>query len=106
MLSEINESSSDSSSINSEDTNEDKDAESLLPDMTIKNEDTVKSKLRKTLSYKMRKFLFHGSFYVVGVCILIAGGVASQFHPHVDPEEFLNCTIFENGSNSSDFNLL
>lgn len=52
----------------------------------------------KKLSYKMRKLLLHGSFYVIGICILIAGGVSSRFHPHVDPEEYANCSSFHNSS--------
>lgn len=46
----------------------------------------------KTLFYKMRKLLIHGSFVVVGASVLIAGGVSSHYHPHVDPEEYGNCT--------------
>ena len=73
------------------------DTENLLSEsMELKNvaeeqEDTVVA-LSKPLPYKMRKLLIHGSFYVVGACTLIAGGVASRFHPHVDPDEYTNCT--------------
>ena len=54
--------------------------------------------IARKVSYKLKKLLLHGSFYVVGACILIAGGVSSHFHPHVDPEEYSNCTGFDNSS--------
>lgn len=58
---------------------------------------------RKTRSYKLRKLLLHGIFFVVGVSILIAGGVSSIFHPHVDTDQYSNCTAFDNNlSNFSD----
>ena len=50
---------------------------------------------------KMRKLFVHGSFYVIGLCILIGGGVSSRFHPHVDPEEYSNCSSFDNSSFTS-----
>ena len=53
----------------------------------------------KTRAYKLRKLLIHGSFFVVGVSILIAGGVSGTFHPHVDQDQYSNCT----SSNLSNF---
>ena len=52
----------------------------------------------KVSYYKIRKLLVHGSFYVIGLCVLIGGGIASRFHPHVDPEEYSNCSTFDNSS--------
>ena len=54
-----------------------------------------------SMSYKIRKLFIHGSFYIIGLCILIGGGVSSRFHPHVDPEEYSNCTDFDNSSYAS-----
>ena len=95
---------SDSSSVNST-CNDDGN---LLPDVelvdkandTAGNEEVVTEKvtLMAIFNYKTRKILIHGSFYVVGVCILIAGGVASRFHPHVDSDEYSNCTTFNDSS--------
>ena len=53
---------------------------------------------RRKPSYKIRKLMLHGSFYVVGISILVAGGISSRFNPHVDPEEYSNCTDFSNSS--------
>lgn len=53
-------------------------------------------------SYKLRKLVLHGSFFVVGICILIAGGISSRFHLYVDPVEYLNCTDYDNSSYFSD----
>ena len=57
-----------------------------------KDVDLVVSPPREALSYKIRKLFLHGSLFVVGVCFLVAGGVASRYHPYVDPEEYSNCT--------------
>ena len=56
------------------------------------------SRFNRRLSYKLRKILIHGSFYVIGLCILIGGGVSSRFHPHIDHGEYSNCTGSSNAS--------
>lgn len=103
-------SESDSSSLNS--LEDDKDTDNLLSDVELEGfpkdqhiEEAIHSTPRKYLSYKIRKVLFHGSFFVIGVCILVAGGVSSHYHPHVDPEEYYNCTTFSNSSYFSDITL-
>ena len=53
---------------------------------------------------RIKNLIFKGSFFVVGLAILVAGGVSSQFHPYVDTLAYSNCTNdFElmNRSNSS-----
>ena len=90
---------------------EERDTNMLLSDMEL--DDVVKNfSSRSTvegavvtrrhpqtiLSYKIRKLFLHGSFLVVGVCILVAGGVASRYHPYVDPEEYYNCSGLDNTS--------
>ena len=40
------------------------------------------------------RILSRGSFFAIGLAILVAGGVASNYHPyHVNPNEYNNCTI-------------
>ena len=41
---------------------------------------------------RIKKLIFKGSFFVVGLAILVAGGVSSQFHPYVDTVAYSNCT--------------
>ncbi len=65
------------------------------------NQYNLKKTLNKKLSYKIKRLLIHGSFYAIGLCILIVGGVSSRFHPYVDPEEYSNCTSFDNSSYAS-----
>lgn len=73
-----------------------RDTENLLSGLELANgEEVIPNKL---LSYKVKKVLFHGSLFAAGVCILIAGGVSSRFHPHVDPEQYYNCTAMDNSS--------
>ena len=71
-------------------TNE--DTENLLSDCDEQKEHLDQGKeqkiakstlLKKKLPYKIEKVLIHGSFYAVGLCIPIVGGVLSCFHPHV-----------------------
>ena len=39
------------------------------------------------------RVLSRGGFFVIGLAILVAGGVASNYHPYsVDPGEYENCT--------------
>lgn len=33
------------------------------------------------------------SLFAVGLAALVVGGVSSNFHPHVDPGEYENCTV-------------
>ena len=56
------------------------------------NEDRDQNQFTEVLYSKTRKLLIHGSFFVVGVSILIAGGMSSTFHPHVDQDQYSNCT--------------
>jgi hypothetical protein len=98
--------SSETSSLGSSSVQEDTD--NLLSDVELQSmgEDKDESPVttpslyfnRRPLGYKCRKLLLHGSFYVVGLSILVAGGISSHFHPHVDPEEYANCTDFGNSS--------
>ena len=82
------------------------DTENLISDVELQNMGEEKKvrkpslHSRRKLSYKARKLLLHGSFYVVGISILVAGGISSRFHPHVDPEDYTNCTDFSNSSHS------
>ena len=40
------------------------------------------------------RILSRGSFFAIGLAILMAGGVASNYHPYyVNPNEYNNCTI-------------
>lgn len=105
---ERTETSFDTSSLSSRDYScDEEDTENLLSDVDhedAEEENDVPLKTvtsSKRLSYKMRKVLIHGSFFFVGICILVAGGVSSHFHPYVDPEEYYNCTSFGNNTNSS-----
>ena len=41
---------------------------------------------------RIKKLIFKGSFFVLGLAILVAGGVSSQFHPYVDIPAYSNCT--------------
>lgn len=39
------------------------------------------------------RILSRGSLFVIGLAILVAGGVASNYHPyHINPGEYENCT--------------
>ena len=91
---------SDSSSTSSCDTNLlcSEDIENLLSDAGLDviqgSEEAPKSMVTtsRKLSYRVKKLLIHGSFFAIGISLVIAGGVSSRFHPHVDPEEYSNCT--------------
>ena len=84
------------------DGGEERDTNNLLSDIEGKEQHLHSVILtEKKLAYKIKKLLIHGSFYAIGICILISGGVSSRFHPHVDPEEYSNCTSFENSSYAS-----
>ena len=42
------------------------------------------------------RILSRGSLFVIGLAILVAGGVASNYHPyHVSPGEYENCTTVQ-----------
>ena len=44
-------------------------------------------------SGQMLRVLSRGSFFAIGLAILVAGGVASNYHPYyLDPGEYENCT--------------
>ncbi len=47
---------------------------------------------RKKMTYRSKKLLIRGSFLVIGISILVAGGVSSRFKPHVDINEYSNCS--------------
>ena len=90
-------------------SSDDRDTKSFLPDVELEDtaggseqEVVVHEVLKPPLHYKIRKLFLHGSFFVVGVCILVAGGVASRYHPYVDPEEYYNCSTHDNSSYFSD----
>ena len=39
------------------------------------------------------RVLRRSSLLAVGLAVLVVGGVSSNFHPHVDPGEYENCTV-------------
>lgn len=47
------------------------------------------------------KVLSQGSFFALGLVVLVAGGVASMYHPYVDPDEYENCTASTEQLNDS-----
>ena len=48
---------------------------------------------RKSVKHRIFLVLSRGSFFTVGLTILLLGVVASQFHPHVDHREYENCSL-------------
>ena len=48
---------------------------------------------RKTVKHRIFLVLSRGSFFTVGLTVLLLGVVASQFHPHVDHREYENCSL-------------
>jgi hypothetical protein len=39
------------------------------------------------------KLLSRGSFFAIGLAVLVVGGVSSNFTPYVEPWEYDNCTV-------------
>ena len=65
--------------------------------------------LQQTRSQRTRthilKLLNRGSlFFAIGLVVLVAGGVSSNFHPYVDPGEYENCTDTEQMNDTTDPN--
>ena len=74
----------------------DTELQAMIAEESVQQQNRSTSRL--LTPYKLKKILLHGSFFVVGVCILISGGVSSLYHPYVDPDEYVNCTHHENSS--------
>ena len=55
-------------------------------------------KKRSRTHDRVLKVLNRGSIFVIGLAILVAGGVSSNFHPYVDPVEYENCTVTDESS--------
>lgn len=93
--------SDDDSSREEADEEEEREGESDTDNLLSEREPREESNLHfkdSTVKRKIVKLFIHGSFYVVGLCVLIGGGVSSRYHPHVDPEEYSNCSSFDNSS--------
>lgn len=61
---------------------------------------------RKLCMSRLKLLLWKGSFFVVGVAILIAAGVSSQYHPPVSSGNYSECTDMNNikfQSNTTDY---
>ena len=72
------------------------DAETLIKDCDITSDDTTVTltrSLRMDVRSRVLLILSRSSLFVIGISILVAGGISSKFHPHVDPMEYENCTI-------------
>lgn len=64
----------------------------------IKDNRAESNKTRtKSLTMKLRNrvllVLSRSSLFVIGIAILVAGGVLSEFHPYVDNMDYENCSI-------------
>ena len=80
--------------VTNDEVNEGRKVGSPLPQQT-------RSKRTRTC---ILKILNRGSLFAVGLAVLVAGGVASNFHPYVDPGEYENCTDTEQMNDTTDPN--
>lgn len=52
-----------------------------------------KSIVKRSRGQILIRALSRGTFFAIGLTILVAGGVASNYHPYyIDPAEYENCT--------------
>ena len=87
---------SDTSSISSNDSTRDQpnmeDTTTLLSDDEHSKNSVHTEVLPHKPLHQLKTILLHGSFYVVGLALLIAGGVGSRYKPYVDPDLYTNCS--------------
>ena len=81
-----------------DETSEDSEVKSIVNN-DLDEENVISSLPQQTQKPRMRtrllKLLNRGSFFAIGLAILIIGGVSSNFHPYVNPGKYENCSITE-----------
>jgi len=98
----------DTVSLDSRDSAEDRASIEDTNTLLLTDDEHLKSsvntcKMTTKPSYSIRKLLLHGSFYVVGVAVLVAGGVGSLYTPYVDPEDYSNCSSTNFSMNETNY---
>ena len=79
------------------------DTEALIPEIELisldrKDEEDSKVVVNEKkmnlqrFSRHCKKILCRSSFLIIGIAVLIAGGISSNFTPHVDPDMYSNCS--------------
>ena len=72
------------------------DSEELIKECDITSDNTTVTPSRSHRMDARSRILLvlsRSSLFVIGITILVAGGISSKFHPHVDPMEYDNCTM-------------
>ncbi len=93
----------DNISLNSTDSQLDTaDTATLLHEEETENHSSIIMVSRLKHFRRIPRILLHASFYVIGVAIVVAGGVGSQYKPYVDPELYANCSSNISLANDSD----
>ena len=93
------------------------DTEALIPEIELvsldrKDEDRKDEEDSKVVinekkmnfqrfSRHCKKILCRSSFLIIGIAVLIAGGISSNFTPHVDPDMYSNCSTSHINTNTS-----